>query len=186
MHGWAIWQKYHVMIVLEISQFNDFILILCHVGFTIVSEQCSQNNFPIIKTNPFKVTKYKKLWLIFRPMWAKIKIFVIILFVIKNKKKVTHYKYTYDSNKTNSALFSGTIFIFSRRSIQVIESTNIKIKHFIEWFLLKQLYNFLCQEWWVIFFSVFCCFSIHNFVDSVIVFNIYTIIYSLSLVLNLN
>ncbi len=92
MHGWAIWQKYHVTIVLEISQFNYFITILCHVGFTIVSEQYSQNNFPIIKTNTFKVTKYKKRWLIFRPKRAKIKIFVIILFVIKNKKKVTHYK----------------------------------------------------------------------------------------------
>ncbi len=30
----------------------------CHVDFTIVSEQCSQNNFPITKTNPFKVKKY--------------------------------------------------------------------------------------------------------------------------------
>ncbi len=29
------------------------------IGFTILSEQCSQNNFPIIKTKPFKVTKYK-------------------------------------------------------------------------------------------------------------------------------
>ncbi len=35
------------------------ITILCHVDFTILSEQCSQNNFPITKTNPFKVTKYK-------------------------------------------------------------------------------------------------------------------------------
>ncbi len=55
-----IWQKYHITIFLEISQFHDFITILCHVGFTIVSEQCSQNNFHITKTNPFKVTKYKK------------------------------------------------------------------------------------------------------------------------------
>ncbi len=29
-------------------------------GFTILSEHCSQNNFPIIKAKPFKVTKYKK------------------------------------------------------------------------------------------------------------------------------
>ncbi len=33
--------------------------ILCHGDFTIVSEHCSQNNFPITKTNPFKVTKHK-------------------------------------------------------------------------------------------------------------------------------
>ncbi len=39
---------------------KNFIMILCHVGFTIFSEQCSQNNFPIIKTKPFKVTKIKK------------------------------------------------------------------------------------------------------------------------------
>ncbi len=44
---------------LEISQFHDFIMILCHVGFTIFSDQCSQNNFPIIKTRPFKVTNIK-------------------------------------------------------------------------------------------------------------------------------
>ncbi len=43
-----------------ISRFHDFILILCHVGFTVLSEQCSQNNFPIIKTKPLKVTKHKK------------------------------------------------------------------------------------------------------------------------------
>ncbi len=36
------------------------ITILCHVGYTILFEQCSQNNVPIIKTNPFKVTKYFK------------------------------------------------------------------------------------------------------------------------------
>ncbi len=41
--------------------YHDFITILCYVGFTIFSEQCSQNNFPIIKTKPFMVTKYKKM-----------------------------------------------------------------------------------------------------------------------------
>ncbi len=30
-----------------------------HVGFTIVSEQCSQTNVPIIKTRPFQVTNIK-------------------------------------------------------------------------------------------------------------------------------
>jgi len=58
--------------------YHDFITILCHVDFTIVSEQYSQNNFHIIKTKPFKVTKYKKTWWIFRPKWANKKIFVII------------------------------------------------------------------------------------------------------------
>ncbi len=49
----------------------------------------------ITKTNPFKVTKYKKVWWIFRPKWGKIKIFVIILsLLLKNKNKDTHYKYT--------------------------------------------------------------------------------------------
>ncbi len=47
------------MFFLEISQFHDFIMILCHVGFTILSDQGSQNNFPIIKTRSFTVTKYK-------------------------------------------------------------------------------------------------------------------------------
>ncbi len=39
---------------------HDVIMILCHVGFTILSEHYSQTNFLIIKTKPFKVTKYKK------------------------------------------------------------------------------------------------------------------------------
>ncbi len=39
--------------------YHDFIMILCHVGFTILSDQCSQNNFPIRKTRPFKVTNIK-------------------------------------------------------------------------------------------------------------------------------
>ncbi len=51
-----------------------------------------------------------------------------------------HITNTYDIQikQTNSALFSGTIGVF--RSIQEIELTNIKVKHFIYWFLLKQLY----------------------------------------------
>ncbi len=70
-------------------------MILCHVGFTILSEQYSQTNFLIIKTKPFKVTKYKKEWWIIRPKWVKIKIVVIILYLLlKNKNKATHYKYT--------------------------------------------------------------------------------------------
>ncbi len=41
-------------------------------------------------------------------------IFHYFIFVIKNKNKDRHYKYTYYTNKTNSALFSGTIGVFSR------------------------------------------------------------------------
>ncbi len=54
---------------------NSFIghSVVCHVSFTILSEQYGQTNFPIIKTKPFKVTKYKKEWWIFRPKWVKIK-----------------------------------------------------------------------------------------------------------------
>ncbi len=36
-------------------KFQNFITILCHVGFIIL-----QVNFPIIKTKPVKVAKYKK------------------------------------------------------------------------------------------------------------------------------
>ncbi len=73
------------------------VMILCHVGFSILKlfEHHSQTNFPIIKTKPFKVAKYKKGWQIFRPKWVKIKIVVIILsLLLKNENKDTHYKYT--------------------------------------------------------------------------------------------
>ncbi len=40
----------------KISYHN--LTIVCYVDFTILSEQCSQNNFPITQTNPFKVTKF--------------------------------------------------------------------------------------------------------------------------------
>ncbi len=78
--------------------------------FCKLFEHYGQTNFPIIKTKPFKVTKYKKVWQIFRPKWVKIKIFVIIFFfVIKNENKDTHYKYTQYTNKINSVLFSGSL-----------------------------------------------------------------------------
>ncbi len=70
----------------NISIFHDFITILCHVSFTILSEQYGQTNFPIIKTKPFKVTEYKKEWWIFRPKWVKINILSLchyFIFVIK-------------------------------------------------------------------------------------------------------
>ncbi len=63
--------------------------------FCKLFEHYSQTNFPIIKTKPFKVTKYKKVWQIFRPKWVKIKKIVIILsLLLKNENKDTHYKYT--------------------------------------------------------------------------------------------
>ncbi len=72
-------------------------MILCHVGLSILKlfEHHSQTNVPIIKTKPFKVAKYKKKRMqIFRPKWVKIKIVVIILSLLKNENKDTHYKYT--------------------------------------------------------------------------------------------
>ncbi len=62
------------------------VMILCRVGSSILKlfEHHSQTNFPIIKTKPFNVAKYKKGWQIFRPKWVKIKIVVIyFIFVIK-------------------------------------------------------------------------------------------------------
>ncbi len=73
-----------------------------------MSEQCSQNNFPITKINPFKVPKYEKVWWIFRQKWGKIKIFVIILSLLLKIRTKIHI-----TNKTNNALFSGTIYVFS-------------------------------------------------------------------------
>ncbi len=76
--------SYHYFFFFKYHNFT----ILCHVDFTIVSEQNSQNNVPITKTNPFKVTKYNKVWWIFRPKWGKIKnLCHYFIFVIKNKNK---------------------------------------------------------------------------------------------------
>ncbi len=47
--------------------------------FCKLFEHYSQTNFHIIKTKPFKVAQYEKVWRIFRPKWVKIKIVVIIL-----------------------------------------------------------------------------------------------------------
>ncbi len=90
-------RKQNIIAVIRGVRYGKNIIsaILCHVGFTILAEECSQNNFTIIKTKPFKVTKYKKERWIFRPKWVKIKIFVNILsLLLKNKNKDTHYKYT--------------------------------------------------------------------------------------------
>ncbi len=61
---------------LGVSRFFVMLVFL----FCKLFEHYSQTNFPIIKTKPFKVTKIKKGWQIFRPKWVKITIFVIILF----------------------------------------------------------------------------------------------------------
>ncbi len=63
----------NIISILIFLTFHDFITVLCHVSFTSLSEQYCQTNFPIIKTKPFKETKYKSEWWIFRPKWAKIK-----------------------------------------------------------------------------------------------------------------
>ncbi len=73
-----------------------FITILCHVGLTILSEQCSQNNFPIIKTNPFKVTNYKTMNGGYRPKWEKIQIFVIILSLLLKLRTKIHITNTHN------------------------------------------------------------------------------------------
>ncbi len=59
---------------------HDFITFFVMMVFLFCKlfEHYSQTNFHIIKTKPFKVTKYKQVWL-FRPKWVKIQIFVIIL-----------------------------------------------------------------------------------------------------------
>ncbi len=80
--------------------------ILCHVDFTILSEQCSQNNFPIIKTNPFKVTKYKKVWWIFRPKWGKIKICVIILSLLLKIRTKIYITNTHNIQIKQTVLYS--------------------------------------------------------------------------------
>ncbi len=94
--GWTIWQKYHNFF-LEISRFtilSRFFVMLVFL-FCKLFEHYRQTNFLIIKTKPFKVTKYKKVRRIFRPKWVKIKIFVIIFsLLLKNESKDTHYKYT--------------------------------------------------------------------------------------------
>ncbi len=46
--GGLIWQKYHH------NFFNDFIMILCYVGFTILFEHYRQTNFPYYKDKSFK------------------------------------------------------------------------------------------------------------------------------------
>ncbi len=72
--------------------YHNFITILCCVGFTILSEQCSQNNFPIIKTS-FQGNKIKKEWWIFRPKCAKIKKSLLLFsLLLKIRNKDTHYK----------------------------------------------------------------------------------------------
>ncbi len=168
MHGWAIWQKYHVTIVLEISQFNYFITILCHVGFTIVSEQCSQNNFPITKTNPFKVTKYKNYGWYLDQSGRRLKSLSLFYLLLKIRKKL-HITNTHTIQIKQTVLYFQEFQENSRNWINKYKNKTlyrlIPIKAAVLFFMSR-----------VEFFSVFCCFSINNFVDSVIVFNIYTII----------
>ncbi len=96
-----IWEKYHITIFF--FKYQNF-TILFHVDFTILSEQCSQNNFPITKTNPFKVTKYK-VWWIFRPRWGKIKIFVIISSLILKIRTKIHITNTHNIQIKQTVLY---------------------------------------------------------------------------------
>jgi len=84
---------------------NHNFTILWHVDFTILSEQCSQNNFPITKTNPFKVTKHEKVWWIFRPKWGKIQIFVIILSLLLKIRTKIHITNTHNIQIKQTVLY---------------------------------------------------------------------------------
>ncbi len=77
--------SYHVF--LEISRFHDSLSCWFNYFIWAVQPKC----FPIIKTNLFKITKYKKEWWIFRLKWAKVKnLCHYFIFVIQNKRKDTH------------------------------------------------------------------------------------------------
>ncbi len=65
-----------------LSQFFVMLVFL----FCKLSEQHCQTHLSIIKTKPFKVTKYKKGWRIFRPKWAKIKTSLSFYFIFVIKK----------------------------------------------------------------------------------------------------
>ncbi len=79
---------------------HNFILILCHVGFTILQVvwAVQPNCVPILRIKPYKVTKYKikkNGWhLVGNDIYFIILFYVIILSLLKNKNKDTHYKWT--------------------------------------------------------------------------------------------
>ncbi len=70
---------------LEISRFTILSRFFVMLVFLLCKlfEHYRQTNLFIIKTKPFKVTKYKIVWWIFRPKWVKIKICHYFFFVIK-------------------------------------------------------------------------------------------------------
>ncbi len=68
-------ERYGV-IFLVISRFtilSRFFVMLVFL-FCKLFEHYRQTNFLIIKTKPFKVTKYKKVWRIFRTKWVKFQV----------------------------------------------------------------------------------------------------------------
>ncbi len=85
--------------------FNHNFTILCHVDFTIVSEKCSQNNFPITKTKPLKVTKYKKYGGYLDQSGGKIKIFVIILSLLLKIRTKIHITNTHNIQINQTVLY---------------------------------------------------------------------------------
>ncbi len=100
-----------------------------------------------INTKPFKITKYKKEWQIFRPKWVKIKIVVIILsLLLKNERKDTHYKYTLYTNKTLYRLITIKETVLKSRgsnSNVTAELTDVNVfqKQIVEPFLSSTIKN---------------------------------------------
>ncbi len=105
--------------------------------FSKLFEQYSQTNLPVIKTTPFKVTEYKKVWQIFRPKWEKIKIFVIILSLLLKNTKI-------HITKTHKIPINESVFYFQVQKVYLAGAFNKlnkhKNKHYIDCFLLKTLY----------------------------------------------
>ncbi len=87
---------------------HDFFVMLVFL-FCKLFQHYSQTNFPIIKTNPFKVTKYKKEWWIFRAKWAKIKSLSLFYLLLKMRRRI-HITNTHNIQIKQSVLFSGTVF----------------------------------------------------------------------------
>ncbi len=100
--GWFVPPRLGVSRFTILSRFFVMLVFL----FCKLFEHYSQTNFHIIKTKPFKVTTYKKVWKIFRPKWVKIKIFVIILSVLLKIRTKIHI------TKKHSIQINQTVFYF--------------------------------------------------------------------------
>ncbi len=65
-------------------------MILCHVGFTILSEKFSQK-FPYYKDKAFRIQNKKNGG--YLDQGVKKNLVIILYFFIKNENKDTHYKH---------------------------------------------------------------------------------------------